>query len=195
MRFESLLLDVKGRGVAFAPNAIDEEFLECLNAEITTLQYSEQAVDSDSMQLKFAASKVILPNAQLPALNTLGSHLGWQARLHRGLNEKMSEWSPNEATVQQYRDGSESIGAHRDYKTDLLLIAVVTTAGYGRFEVLSDDGAKVRERYETGPGSLVLLWASGFSEGDGDKRPLHRALAPVGGARTSVTYRLAACDG
>ena len=189
VNFESLLLDVSRHGVAFVAEAIESNFLAEINAEIATLDTREEAMDEDFLRLKFAIAKLTLPDPRHEALNTLGSHLGWQARLHRGLLNNLCDWSPNEATVQIYRDSTDDIGAHRDYKRDRYLIAVVTTAGYGRFEHLSDDGERVLGSYMTGPRSLALMWAPGLTD-DGDRRPLHRALAPIGGARTSVTYRL-----
>lgn len=195
VNFASLLLDVKQRGVAFAPEALTSEFRQELCADIATLEMTEERMDEDFLRLKFEFSKLYYPFEGHNALNTLGLHLGWQARTHRGMLNSLADWHPNEVAIQTYRDQSDDIGAHKDYKRDRYLIAVVTADGYGRFEVLSDDGTQVKQSYETGPGSLTLMWAPELTVGDGDRRPLHRALAPRYGSRTSVTYRLVVDDG
>lgn len=190
VNFESLLKDVRERGVAFAPEAFSPEFLQELSADIATLEMAEEVMDEYFLKLKFDFAKLHYPFEGHKALNTLGLHLGWQARTHRGMLNNLAHWYPNEVAIQRYRDSSDDIGAHRDYKRDRYLIAIVTAEGYGRFEVLSDDGETVKWSFETGAGSLTLLWAPELTIGDGDRRPLHRAIAPKYGSRTSVTYRL-----
>ena len=188
--FDNLIKDVRERGVAFAPEALTPEFLETLCADIETLEMAEERMDEDFLKLKFEFAKLFYPFDDHDALSNLGLHLGWQARTHRGMLENLSNWHPNEVAIQRYRDGSDDIGAHKDYKRDRYLIAIVTAEGYGRFEVLTDGGQEVKHAFETGPGSLTLLWAPELTKNDGDRRPLHRALAPRYGSRTSVTYRL-----
>ena len=190
VNFESLLKDVRERGVAFVPDALTSEFREELCRDIASLEMKEEVMDEDFLKLKFDFAKLYYPFEGHEALNTLGLHLGWQARTHRGMLNNLAHWYPNEVVVQRYRDSSDDIGAHRDYKRDRYLIAIVTAGGYGRFEVLGDDGETVKWSFETGPGSMTLLWAPELTVDDGDRRPLHRALAPVYGTRTSVTYRL-----
>jgi len=195
VNFDGLILDVKQRGVAFVPDALTSEFRDQLCTDIATLEMTEEVMDEDFLKLKFDFAKLFYPFECHDALNTLGLHLGWQARTHRGLLNSLADWHPNEVAVQRYRDLSDDIGAHKDYKRDRYLIAIVTAEGYGRFEVLSDDGEQVKQSFETGPGSLTLLWAPELTVGDGDRRPLHRALAPRYGSRTSVTYRLVVDNG
>jgi hypothetical protein len=188
--FDNLIKDVRERGVAFVPEVLTPEFLAQLQVDIATLEMTEEKMDEDFLKLKFEFAKLHYPFEGHEALSNLGLHLAWQARTHRGMVESLSNWHPNEVAIQRYRDGSDDIGAHKDYKRDRYLIAIVTAEGYGRFEVLTDDGEGVKYAFETGPGSLTLLWASELTKGDGDRRPLHRALAPKYGSRTSVTYRL-----
>ena len=190
VNFESLIQLVRQRGVAFVSEALSSEFLEQLRADISRLEMTEERMDEDFLKLKFNFAKLYYQFENHEALSTLGLSLGFQARTHHGLLDNLSNWHPNEVDVQRYRDSSDDIGAHKDYKRDRYFIAIVTADGYGRFEVLSDDGEKVKQSFETGPGSLTLLWAPELTTGDGDRRPLHRALAPIYGSRTSVTYRM-----
>ena len=173
VNFESLTQLVRQRGVAFVSEALSSEFLEQLRADISRLEMTEERMDEDFLKLKFNFAKLYYPFEGYEALSTLGLYLGFQARTHRGLLDNLSNWHPNEVAVQRYRDSSDDIGAHKDYKRDRYLIAIATADGYGRFELLSDDGEKVKQSFETGPGSLTLLWAPELTTGDGDRRLLH----------------------
>jgi hypothetical protein len=95
-------------------------------------------------------------------------------------------WQPNEAAIHRYHSTGQGLGAHRDFSSDVLIIAVFTLFGSGTFELLHEDGS-LNQAWDCQPGGLCLMRAPGLT--GQDDRPLHRALPPAIGLREAVIYR------
>lgn len=110
------------------------------------------------------------------------------AELARALNTQISkQWSPNEASFHRYHAGTQALGAHRDFKSDKLFVAVFTIQGTGGFELLHTY-KEVDKAWSCKQGGLCLMRAPGLTDAE-DDRPLHRALAPTEGTREALIYR------
>jgi hypothetical protein len=102
---------------------------------------------------------------------------------------ELSEWWPNEAYVQRYKQGALGVTTHVDSKRFVLLIAVFTLLGSSEFLLCEGRSGNVIEAWETRPGTLVLLRGPGLG-GVEDGRPFHAVRGPATGQRYSLTFRM-----
>lgn len=97
--------------------------------------------------------------------------------------------APNEVYVQRYGAGSAGITSHRDRKTFVRLIGIVSLGAPAEFQTSLQRGGPPLARFPVESGDLVLLRGHGFGKRP-DRRPFHAVSGPESGVRYSVTFRM-----
>ncbi|HEY8489417.1 MAG TPA: alpha-ketoglutarate-dependent dioxygenase AlkB [Dehalococcoidia bacterium] len=97
--------------------------------------------------------------------------------------------APNEVYVQRYRAGSAGITSHRDRKTFVRLIGIVSLGAPVTFQTSLQREGPPLTRFPVESGDLVLLRGHGFGKRP-DRRPFHAVSGPESGVRYSVTFRM-----
>lgn len=184
--FDDLLDRVATVGGAFAAQALQPDFRRRLLVEALGGAFRPHR---STGAVEESYDKYALTGTQnfTPAIADLASALAWQVRLHCGRRQQLRRWWPNDVEVHRYRSSELGITSHRDFPCNQLLIASVTLAGFAPFYYHGKTRAAEPQVWETGPGSLVLLRASGFSDA-GDDRPFHGVGGPIGPERVSVIF-------
>lgn len=190
--FRYLLDVVRSKGAAFCELVLRDEFLRRLQDEIEACRYQKvDEVTKTGVRQKYEACSLNFPPDKYPNIRTLGNLMAWEARFNRARLSSLENWLPNEVSVQRYSEPDSGIGAHRDGKSSVCLVAVFTVAGYAKFEVLKDRQGPVTYQWQLRPGSLVLLRGARLEGQEDDQRLNHRISGPIGGeTRVSLGYRL-----
>jgi hypothetical protein len=183
----AMVEEVCRHGASYYADALNPQICEALCEEIAgqgvfqTLHNIEDVPVIEDMQIQ----KIPMAHPRFSLLTRVGMEL---ARLLNPYIKRRGdiEWLPNQAAAHRYYSGSQGLGAHRDFSSDELLIAVFTLRGQGDFELLRADGS-LDTRWSCGQGGLCLMRAPGLT--GQDDRPLHRAAAPREGYRESLIYR------
>lgn len=184
VRFEHLLKDVRDKGYAFDPQALTRGFLRELRAEILAQAFEPFRKNENGVRQEF---DVFTPDTWPPLCQELGTVAGQIVRHHRGGIAALANWEPNHLAIQRYNTATAGIGRHRDYASDILLVASFTVCGSGKI-LLYPDSSSRSIVLETGPGSLMLLRGPGIIEGGG--RVAHEVCPPLSTPRISATFRL-----
>lgn len=129
---------------------------------------------------------------RFPLLRELGDVIGSTIRANAAQNIPLRSWQPNDVAVQRYCGKYDGIGRHRDFASDIHLVASFTVMGTGEIGIHSNREDTVASKYlQTAPGSLLLLRAPGLVESSEELRVVHSVKCPYSSPRISVTYRLA----
>lgn len=129
---------------------------------------------------------------QYPLLRELGDTLGALVRANAAQNKALRTWHPNDVAVQKYSGKYDGIGRHRDFASDIHLVASFTVMGTGEIGIHTRREDPVPSKcLQTAPGSLLLLRAPGLVDTSEDLRIVHSVKCPYSSPRISVTYRLA----
>lgn len=185
---DQLVIEAARHGASYYPQALKPSVWQGLADEVANDQFTTLTPDpSKTVVEDMEILKIPLGDDNHPLINIVGGRLRdlVQPAVKRLC---LTQWKPNEAAAHRYHAGSQALGAHRDFSTDKVLIAVFTTGGSGDFELLNDDGS-LHTRWESNPGGLCLMRAPGLNVDAVDDRPLHRALPPKSGTRQAVIYR------
>ena len=176
-------------GFSFVPGALEHGFLLRLHRDIESAPFEPAEERVGQVRQEIEACTLPGDLRGYPAVEELRGALQAAARASgiRGLRT----WRPGDVAVQRYRPGSVGITSHRDGKRFRRLVAVVTTEGSAGFAVRRERYGEVLERWNAGPGSLVLLRGPGLA-GTGDGRPFHEVSGPREGVRYSVGFRMEA---
>ena len=178
MHMRGLVDWVAEEGAAFESQALTAEALEAVQEDVARLQWTPQFQAEDPW-LQY--SDALLKGedlAQLPGIAAVREALEREVR-EQGGRPGLESYEINDIKVQHYEAEVDGIATHQDYTEDRYLVMALTVVGGGPFELLTARrGGTVWRRFETIPGSLVLLWAPGLTTGDGDRRPAHRTLHP-----------------
>jgi hypothetical protein len=127
--------------------------------------------------------------ASYPAVARLRLDLVGLVHAHGHGIPGLAAWQPNDIAAMRYHTGSLGITPHRDHKRYRHLIAIFTIEGSATFTHCADREGTVVDRWQTIPGSLVLLRAPGPA-GAGETRPFHTISGPTNGPRVSLTFRM-----
>lgn len=179
------LAEVAARGVVYIEDVLPRLFRGSLQYELEAGDF-QPAPPSDHVSQEFEFYNLPYPTPAPSFVGDLGEQLTQGVQFHTD-HPLLRFWEPNDIAVQRYLPDHGGIATHRDYKSDVLLVAIFTIAGAAKFRVW--DGSKVRNEWLTHPGSLVLLRAPGLTEAKED-RPYHSIGKPVSGSRISLAYRL-----
>ena len=183
----AILNEVREHGVSVFPGALRQVYCDAISEEascagFTVLTPQPGAPVVEDMEML----KVPIGHPRFTMLTIVGMELAWI--VNPALKQLgISEWVPNQAAIHRYHDGSQGLGDHKDYSSDVRIIAVVTLSGRGGFDLLYDDHS-VNTHWEFETGDICLMRAPGLTDAK-DDRPLHRALPPKEGTRQSVIYR------
>lgn len=183
-----LVEEAARHGVSYFSHALRPLVCQALAAESASEQYTVLKPDPAKPVIEdMDLLKVPLGTGDYPLLSLVGNALAALVQPH--VNQLCGQqWLPNEAAVHRYHAGSQGLGAHRDFKSDELMVAVFTIHGCGRFELLKSDHS-VLQHWDCAMGGLCIMRAPGLTGRNHDDRPLHRALAPAKGYRQSIIYR------
>lgn len=200
IRLEDRLKDTAKHGFSFCLQALTRDFCKCLYTELKTGPFELFFDLSLGVYQKFS---VFSPDyfckntlQEYPLLRELGDNLGQLVRARAGSVKPLRHWQPNDVAVQCYSDKFEAIGKHRDFASDIHLVASFTVCGTGELHMFdSRDDMKPSNILQTGPGSLLLMRAPGLVDSTDDIRPVHMVMPPISAPRISVTYRLATKPG
>jgi hypothetical protein len=176
-------------GFAFVPRALEHGFLLRLHREIEPAPFQRAEETVGQVRQEIEACNLPGDLRGYPVVDELRGALEAAARASgiRGLRT----WRPGDVAVQRYRTGSVGITSHRDGRRFRRLVAVVTTEGSAGFAVRRERHGEVLDRWEAGPGSLVLLRGPGLA-GNRDGRPFHEVSGPHEGVRYSIGFRMEA---
>ena len=174
---------VKNGGALLLRNFVD--LVECTN--IINESTLELMLPIDEREAKIAQQFETLNFSYLteasPAVRKFGQ------RLISFVQPVLPKWRPNDVAIQRYLPTHIGIDNHRDYASDILLVAVASLEGSARFHIEADEVySKQWSNVEVCPGDLVLLRAPGLT-GHPEDRPYHRIEAPLAGQRVSIAYR------
>lgn len=176
-------------GAAFLPRVLPQRLCRDVAAELAAGPFEPLPAPRTPVRQEAEAYVIRAPGGAPPLLAAVRRALVHRIRTGgRGL-EGLATYLPDELHVQRYREGSVGITGHRDHRRYRQLVAVLTVEGRAGFEVLTGRHGPAVQRWETRPGSLVLLRAPGLG-GLADGRPFHRVEGPRQGTRTTVTIRV-----
>lgn len=184
----ALLDEARKHGASYYPSGLKRDICNQLSEEISqqgafkTLHSVEDTSVIEDMQIV----KIPMAHPRFSMVTRVGMELAGLVNPFLGLRG-IAEWAPNQAAAHRYHAGSQALGAHRDFSSDELLIAVLTLRGEGEFELLNDDGS-VHTSWSCSAGGLCLMRAPGLTDAQ-DDRPLHRVAPPAQYFRESLIYR------
>jgi hypothetical protein len=178
-------------GAAFVPQALNETARERLLVEVehgpfTTLP---EQVGSKGVRQQVDGFVVGGGMDDYPVVRGLRDDLVVGVRDQGHLAAGLANWLPNHVSVQRYHPGAVGVSCHLDGRRYRYLVAVFTLDGAAAFDLCADRSGRVLRRWDTAPGSLLLMRAPGLA-GDEDGRPLHAVRGPKGRSRTSLTFRM-----
>ena len=177
------------QGYAHVTNAFEGSFLRSLRRELERGAFRRFEGSFGLVRQEIEGFDIADPMDTFPLVAELRDELaGLVRRSGRGI-AGLATWWPNEAGVARYRPGSIGITPHLDGKWYRRLVAVITVYGTARFTVCRDRAGEAIERWDAGPGSLVLMRAPGLG-GSKDGRPFHTVDGPRRGTRCSVGFRM-----
>lgn len=193
---EHHMYELRRQYYSFCLQALDRDFAHALSQEVLSGPFAEFFDLSTGVYQKFDVySPEYVADTTIehyPLMRELGDAIGHLVRAWCGRLTHLVDWQPNDIAVQRYQGPYDAIGRHRDFATDILLIASFTVCGYGAVEIY---GSRADQRpqavLQTGPGSLLLLAAPGLHTEAQDIRVTHAVPPPIISPRVSVTYRLA----
>lgn len=111
-------------------------------------------------------------------------------------NVALAQWQPTEVGYQRYRNSDDWISPHRDRRTDAMLAVTLTMRGSAivkMYEPLNDpdnyapDNLKLIDEFKTASGSIMMLRAPGFGNG---QQIIHEVLPPQHGVRNILNLRM-----
>jgi hypothetical protein len=184
---------VKTEGAVLLENFIPEGLRVQLQAELEAGPFEELPQDwrhVHDVHQDFDRYALSYPMPGFPITAWIGRQLQTAVRQAWPEHVLLSNWRPNDIAVQRYREDQGGIETHRDFKRDILMVAVLSVAGRARFQVTAGKSpqAGIIQDWMVWPRSLVLLRAPGFT-GTTDDRPYHVVHPPIGD-RISVAFRM-----
>lgn len=193
---EYMLKDTIKFGYCFSRQVLTRSFYLELAQEVSRGPFEEFFDVSLGVYQKFAVFSPDYPNSstleRFPLLRELGDTLGASVRANAAQNKALRAWQPNDVAVQRYGGRYDGIGRHRDFASDIHLVASFTVMGTGEIGIHSHrDEPTPKKLLQTSAGSLLLLAAPGIVDTDQDLRIVHSVNPPYASPRISVTYRLA----
>jgi hypothetical protein len=179
-------------GASFVADALTDAMRKILHAEIGAgsfeplpAQIGAYGVRQEAELLQIDPDRV----TSYPAVAQLRLDLAGLVHAHGHGIPGLAAWQPNDIAAMRYHAGSLGVTPHRDSKRYRQLIAIFTVAGSATFTHCADREGTVVNRWQTTPGSLVLLRAPGPA-GAGETRPFHTISGPTNGPRVSLTFRM-----
>lgn len=176
-------------GVALVEEALDEEFRQQLDVEVSAGPF--EAMPSEQGRARQEGHIFHLRNhfGTYPLVEQLGNELVYLVHTQGSAIVGAPSWEPNEVHVQRYPTHALGITPHLDLKRYRILIAIVTAVGSARFTWCKDRTGSLLKQWDVTPGDLILLRAPGLGS-HADGRPLHAVGGPLTGHRISVTWRM-----
>lgn len=193
---EHMLRDTITHGYSFGTQVLTRAFYSDIAQEVSVGPFAEFLDVSLGVYQKFAVfSPDYFSQAtrdRFPLLRELGDAIGAIVRSNAAQNVALRSWQPNDVAVQKYSGAYDGIGRHRDFASDIHLVASFTVMGTGEIGIHSKRDDPVPSKcLQTAPGSLLLLRAPGLVDTGEDLRVVHSVRCPYSSPRISVTYRLA----
>lgn len=186
-QLENLVSTTMEAGVAYCPDALELSACRQLSQEAKPATFTVIAPNPAKKVVEdMDMFKTPMPDPLYPGLTSVGYEL---AHL---LNQQIArissaKWWPNQMAVHRYRAGGQGLGAHKDYSTDRVLIAIFTLHGAAVLQTLKADRT-IQHGWLCEAGGLCLLRGPGLT-GHPDDRPLHRVLPPAHDYREVAVYR------
>jgi hypothetical protein len=184
------LLRAARAGATFVVEALTDGARKRLHAEITAGSFERLPEQIGPYGVRQKAELAQIPTDRLasyPAVAQLRLDMVQLVHVQGQGIPGLTQWRPNDAAAMRYRNGSLGITPHRDHKRYRHLIAIFMVDGSAAFTHCADREGTPIDRWQTVPGSLVLLRAPGPA---GDKRPFHAVGGPANGPRISLTFRM-----
>ncbi len=193
---ENMVKDTIKLGYSFDTQVLTRAFYLDLAKEVSGGPFEEFLDVSLGVYQKFAvfSPDYFSPDTRnrFPLLRELGDAIGAIVRSNAAQNVPLRSWQPNDVAVQKYSGRYDGIGRHRDFASDIHLVASFTVKGTGEIGIHDRrEDPNASKFIQTSPGSLLLLRAPGLVESDEDLRITHSVRSPYSSPRISVTYRLA----
>ena len=193
---ESMVKDTVKLGYSFNSQVLTRAFYLELAQEVSGGPFEEFLDVSLGVYQKFVvfSPDYFSPDTRnrFPLLRELGDAIGAIVRSNASQNVPLRTWQPNDVAVQKYSGRYDGIGRHRDFASDIHLVASFTVMGTGEIGIHTKREDPIASKFlQTSPGSLLLLRAPGLVEPDEDLRITHSVRPPYSSPRISVTYRLA----
>ena len=180
----------RDRGYTYIKSALGAEFCHGWRQELIRGPWQRLEDRGQNVQQEFDFYRWQEHPTRLPLTGQVTRRLGKLIRNQHRLAAPYGTWRPNDISIQRYQEGQTGITAHRDYKSDITLVAVFTVAGYAKFRACSDQtGTDTRDFWYTEPGSLILLRGPGLLGPGTDGRVYHSIHPPKIGHRISVGIR------
>jgi hypothetical protein len=178
-------------GHAQVSASVTGAFLGALQEEVDTGPFRPFGESFGPVRQQIDGYDVDLPAPAFPLLTDLCREIRARVRADgRGIRGTAT-WTPNEVGIAHYVPGSIGITPHMDGKWYRRLVVVVTVYGRAAFAICgSRDPDDVVERWNSGPGDLVLMRGPGLA-GHRDGRPFHLVHGPLEGERLSLGIRMA----
>lgn len=189
-------------GYDFVYDAISPAWCQALEKEVALLKLEEgdhinypiNPGTSREVRQLHARMYVCIPNYKIPIASAITYELVNRVLKYVSIYPSLSNWLPNEAGYQLYRDNRDCISPHRDRRNDQLLSATITITGSAwvrMFEPLEDpdDYSKLKliDQFKTKPGSIMWLRAPGLGNGN---QIIHEVLPPKVGNRLILNLRM-----
>lgn len=179
-------------GASFLTESLTDAIRKILHDEISAgsfkplpKQIGRYGVRHEAELLQIGPDRV----TSYPTVARLRRDLVQLVHLHAQDIPGLTAWQPNDIAAMRYRTRSLGITPHGDNKQYRHLIAIFTIEGSTTFTHCADRDGTVLDRWQTMPGSLVLLRAPG-PPGAGQTRPFHTVSGPTNGPRVSLTFRM-----
>ena len=183
------LCTVSQTGAAFLVDAIQEEALSAVAAELESAPYTRLPEQQGRARQEGEILVLTSGSRGYPAMSLLCERLT-AAILAAGDGIcGLDQWRPNEVAVQRYPERALGITPHRDLQWYRYLVVVVTVEGTAEFMLCKNREGELLDTWQAGSGSLVLLRGPGLG-GTEEGGPLHAVAGPAVGHRTSLGLRM-----
>lgn len=197
---DHMVRDTIKHGYSFSAQVLTRSFYLDLAQEVSCGPFEEFLDVSLGVYQKFAVfSPDYFSQAtrdRFSLLRELGDAIGAIVRTNAAQNVPLRTWQPNDVAVQKYSGKFDGIGRHRDFASDIHLVASFTVMGTGEIGIHTRrEDSFPSKCLQTAPGSLLLLRAPGLVQSAEDLRVVHSVKCPYSSPRISVTYRLATLPG
>lgn len=192
--FEVAVMNAAEYGFAFAEKAIGYKALEALQTEAENLHMIQSRMRRGKVKQSLERAYLPVGHAEIPIATTVQKALIKQVGNLAGRYSELGKWQPNEVGYQLYRDTDDSIGRHRDRKSDRILGATITVNGSADVAIYEPktydddyDQARQVKRVQTKPGTVMFLRADGLLNGS---RAIHEVFPPNEGSRLVLNFRM-----
>lgn len=188
-------------GYAFVSNGLTQQALNSLVTEAAglTLELGDHIAkpiyEGTKKQITQLHERAYLPvgHPDINVATALAAAVVIRARGMRFPCEPLKHWHPTEAGYQLYRNPDHHISKHRDRRNDWGLSVTATITGravVGIHEPIDDPDDYINtvqiDEFVTEPGTLMLLRANGFGNG---QQVIHDVSGPLDGPRLILNLR------